>query len=151
TRVTAVLTFLGTLSYINRNSGVLFGMDTMQTILLFYLMVGPSGAALSVDRLVGRHPGAPARERAGGAAGGLPPRRAGAVGAGQLRAAAGADPLLLHLHGLRPVEAQGPGLVGADGHLVHAGQPGVLPDQLGPVQLRDAVPLRRPAAVPPRD
>ena len=29
---------------------VLFGMDTMMNILLFYLMIGNSGAALSVDR-----------------------------------------------------------------------------------------------------
>jgi hypothetical protein len=33
----------------------LFGMDTMMNILLFYLMIGNSGAALSVDRLIARY------------------------------------------------------------------------------------------------
>src|SRR5262249_24749808 len=33
----------------------LYGMDTMMNLLLLYLMIGPSGAALSVDRLVVRY------------------------------------------------------------------------------------------------
>jgi len=33
----------------------LFGMDTMMNILIFYLMIGNSGAALSVDRLIARY------------------------------------------------------------------------------------------------
>lgn len=55
TRVTSVLTWLGVLSYIHRTNHVLFGMDTMMNILIIYLMVGNSGAALSVDRLIARY------------------------------------------------------------------------------------------------
>jgi hypothetical protein len=54
TRLTAVLTWFAAMSYIHRAPPVLFGMDTMLTILLLYLMIGPSGAALSVDRLLAR-------------------------------------------------------------------------------------------------
>lgn len=54
TRLTSVLTWMTTLWYIHRNPVVLFGVDTMQTIILLYLMIGPSGAALSVDRLISR-------------------------------------------------------------------------------------------------
>lgn len=51
TRVTSVITWLAALSYIHRSQQVLFGMDTMMSILLFYLMIGNCGAALSLDRL----------------------------------------------------------------------------------------------------
>jgi hypothetical protein len=54
TRVTSVLTWLSILSYINRAQTSLFGMDTIMNLLVFYLMIGPSGAALSVDRLLSR-------------------------------------------------------------------------------------------------
>ena len=54
TRITSALTWFGSLCYIHRNPTVLFGMDTMMTILLLYLMIGPSGAAFSVDRLIAR-------------------------------------------------------------------------------------------------
>jgi hypothetical protein len=54
TRLTAVLSWLGAVSYINRSSITLFGGDTMLNILLIYLMIAPSGAALSVDRLLAR-------------------------------------------------------------------------------------------------
>ncbi len=54
TRVTSVLTWLAAVSYIHRTQQVLFGMDTMMNILLFYCMIGNSGAALSIDRLVNR-------------------------------------------------------------------------------------------------
>jgi len=54
TRLTAVLTWLAALSYIQRAPTTLFGQDTMMNILLLYLMIGPSGAALSVDRLLQR-------------------------------------------------------------------------------------------------
>jgi hypothetical protein len=54
TRITSVLTWIGQLCYIHRTTQVLFGVDTMMTILLFYLMIGPSGAAYSVDRLIAR-------------------------------------------------------------------------------------------------
>ena len=55
TRVTSVLTWLAVVGYIHRTQQVLFGMDTMMNILLFYLMIGNSGAALSVDRLIARY------------------------------------------------------------------------------------------------
>jgi hypothetical protein len=54
TRLTSALTWFGTLSYIHRNNTMLFGVDTMITILLLYLMIGPSGAAYSVDNLIRR-------------------------------------------------------------------------------------------------
>jgi hypothetical protein len=55
TRVTSVLTWLAAVGYIHRTQQVLFGMDTMMNILLIYLMIGNSGAALSVDRLIARY------------------------------------------------------------------------------------------------
>jgi hypothetical protein len=54
TRVTSVLTWLAVLSYIQRGPTTLFGMDTMMLILIIYLAIGPSGAALSLDRLIER-------------------------------------------------------------------------------------------------
>jgi hypothetical protein len=63
TRVTGALTWLAALSYINRSQAVLFGMDTMMNILLVYLVIGPSGAALSVDRLIARFRAARAAQR----------------------------------------------------------------------------------------
>ncbi len=50
TRITSILTWLAAMSYLNRNPQVLFGQDTMMNILLIYLMIANSGAALSVDR-----------------------------------------------------------------------------------------------------
>jgi hypothetical protein len=55
TRVTSVLVWLACVGYIHRTQQVLFGMDTMMNILLIYLMIGNSGAALSVDRLIARY------------------------------------------------------------------------------------------------
>jgi len=54
TRVTSVLVWIACVGYIHRTQQVLFGMDTMMNILLFYLMIGNSGAALSLDRLIAR-------------------------------------------------------------------------------------------------
>ena len=54
TRITAALTWFGALCYIHRASASLFGVDTMMTVLLLYLMIGPSGAVLSVDRVLAR-------------------------------------------------------------------------------------------------
>jgi hypothetical protein len=54
TRVTSALTWLAALSYYHRSEITLFGVDTMQNILLLYLMIGPSGAALSLDRFISR-------------------------------------------------------------------------------------------------
>ncbi len=55
TRITSVLVWLAIVGYIHRTQQVLFGMDTMMNILVFYLMVGNCGAALSLDRLVARY------------------------------------------------------------------------------------------------
>ncbi len=55
TRVTAVLTWIGMISYIQRGQTTLFGMDTMMNLLVLYLTIAPCGAALSVDRLIGRY------------------------------------------------------------------------------------------------
>jgi hypothetical protein len=54
TRLTSALTWITSLWYIHRDPVLLFGVDTMMVILLLYLMIGPSGAALSVDRLIAR-------------------------------------------------------------------------------------------------
>jgi hypothetical protein len=61
TRVTSVLTWVGAMCYLQRAPTLLFGMDTMMNILLIYLMIGPSGAAVSVDSWLRRR-----RERAEG-------------------------------------------------------------------------------------
>ncbi len=55
TRVTSVLTWLACVSYIHRSQQVLFGMDTMMNLLLIYLMIGNSGGAFSLDRLIARY------------------------------------------------------------------------------------------------
>ena len=55
TRVTSVMTWALSLTYIHRSPVILFGQDTMQTILLTYLMIGPSGAAFSLDALRARY------------------------------------------------------------------------------------------------
>ncbi len=54
TRFTAALSWFATMCYVQRNPTILFGVDTMTMILLLYLMIGPSGAAFSVDRLIAR-------------------------------------------------------------------------------------------------
>ena len=67
TRVTGVLTWVAAIGYLHRTQHVLFGMDTMMNILLFYLMIGNSGAALSVDRVIARYRAARASLRNTGA------------------------------------------------------------------------------------
>jgi Vitamin K-dependent gamma-carboxylase len=66
TRLTSVVTWFAVLSFIHRDPASLFGADTMMAVLLLYLMIGPSGAALSVDRLLtswwARRRGLPAPE-----------------------------------------------------------------------------------------
>lgn len=54
TRITAAITWFACLSYIHRNSSVLFGVDTMMNIVLIYLMIAPSGAVFSLDRVIAR-------------------------------------------------------------------------------------------------
>jgi hypothetical protein len=52
TRISAPITWFSQLCYIHRAPTALFGVDTMSNIVLIYCMIGPSGAALSVDRLI---------------------------------------------------------------------------------------------------
>ena len=66
TRVTSVVVWIGVVGYIHRTQQVLFGMDTMMNVLLFYLMIGNSGAALSLDRLIARYRAARASLRRAG-------------------------------------------------------------------------------------
>ncbi len=49
TRLTTVLAWIINLQYIHRSPQTLFGMDTMTTLGLFYLMIGPAGARFSLD------------------------------------------------------------------------------------------------------
>lgn len=53
-RVMAVLAFLVTVSYANRVPQAWFGLDDINALLSMYLMVGPCGAAYSVDRWLAR-------------------------------------------------------------------------------------------------
>lgn len=65
TRITSVLTWLAAISFIHRADVVLYGQDTMMNLLLIYMMIGPSGAALSLDRLIARFRIIRAAQRAG--------------------------------------------------------------------------------------
>lgn len=55
TKVTGILVWLAALSYLHRTQQVLFGVDVMMNIALLYLIIGPSGATLSIDRLIQRY------------------------------------------------------------------------------------------------
>jgi hypothetical protein len=48
-RVTSVLAFLITVSYMHRAAGALFGLDQINVMLAMYLMIGPCGAYYSLD------------------------------------------------------------------------------------------------------
>jgi hypothetical protein len=54
TRLTSVLTWIGVLQYVERSQQTLFGMDSMIVLAAFYLMIGPAGAALSLDHWLAR-------------------------------------------------------------------------------------------------
>jgi uncharacterized membrane protein YphA (DoxX/SURF4 family) len=54
TRITSVIVWAGYLSYVHRTPIAVYGLDAMMALLLLYLMIGPSGAALSVDRWLAR-------------------------------------------------------------------------------------------------
>jgi hypothetical protein len=54
TRLTSALTWFAYLNYVHRMPAMLFGVDVMTNIVLIYMMIGPSGAALSVDQLIAR-------------------------------------------------------------------------------------------------
>lgn len=58
-RTMSVLAFLLTVSYAHRAVGALFGLDQINILLAMYLMVGPSGAAYSIDRWRNGTPSAP--------------------------------------------------------------------------------------------
>ncbi|MBW3595911.1 MAG: HTTM domain-containing protein [Planctomycetes bacterium] len=49
TRVVAVLAWLMAVAYCHRLIGAMFGLDTTNTMIALYLMVGPAGAVWSVD------------------------------------------------------------------------------------------------------
>jgi hypothetical protein len=50
TRVAAVLAWIISVSYVNRLTGTLFGLDQINVFIATYLMVGDSGGVWSVDR-----------------------------------------------------------------------------------------------------
>jgi len=54
TRYTSVLTWIATLSYIQRSPYSLFGMDTMSTILVTYMMLAPCDKAFALDSFLER-------------------------------------------------------------------------------------------------
>ena len=54
TRITSVLTFGIVISYVHRAPFALFGLDQLNTLLALYLMVGPAGAAYSLDNIFQR-------------------------------------------------------------------------------------------------
>lgn len=66
TRVTSVMSWALSLTYIHRGQISLFGQDTMQTILITYLMIAPSGATLSIDAIRARFRAAKAKLATGG-------------------------------------------------------------------------------------
>ena len=53
-RLTSALTWFFYVNYAHRNPAMLFGVDVMTNIVLLYTTIGPSGAALSIDRLIAR-------------------------------------------------------------------------------------------------
>jgi hypothetical protein len=54
TRVSGVISWIAALSYVHRAGYVLFGMDVMMNICMIYLIIGPSGAAYSLDRWIAK-------------------------------------------------------------------------------------------------
>jgi hypothetical protein len=54
TRIISALAWVLMLGYLHRAPATLFSMDVLLALVLLYLMVGPSGAALSLDRLIAR-------------------------------------------------------------------------------------------------
>ena len=57
TRLTSVLALLLAISFAHRVPAALFGLDQINVMLTLYLAIGPSGAALSVDRWRARQRG----------------------------------------------------------------------------------------------
>lgn len=50
TRPMALVTWVGAMAYVQRANSTVFGMDTMMMIVLLYLLLGPCGDTLSLDR-----------------------------------------------------------------------------------------------------
>lgn len=59
TRLTSWLAFIVAVSYVHRVPEALFGLDKINCMLTFYLALGPSGRALSLDRWLASRRGAP--------------------------------------------------------------------------------------------
>jgi hypothetical protein len=57
TRVTGALALFVAISYVNRVPAALFGLDQINIMLTLYLTIGPSGAALSLDRWLSQRRG----------------------------------------------------------------------------------------------
>ena len=57
TRVTGVLAAAFVISYANRATGALFGLDQISAFLTLYLAIGNSGGAYSIDSWLGRKTG----------------------------------------------------------------------------------------------
>ncbi len=57
TRTTGILAYLLTVSYANRASGALFGLDQMNAFLVMYLAIAPCGVCLSLDSMLRRRRG----------------------------------------------------------------------------------------------
>lgn len=57
TRITGVLSFLFTISYINRAHTMLFGLDQINGFLAMYIGLGPAGLCYSVDSWLKRRKG----------------------------------------------------------------------------------------------
>jgi hypothetical protein len=53
-RLTSVIVWIGHLSFIARSYVTAYGLDTILALLTFYLMLGPSGRAISLDALIRR-------------------------------------------------------------------------------------------------
>ncbi len=54
TRITGFVTWAAIIGFAHRLPTFVFGMDSIMAILAFYLMIGPSGATLSVDNAIAR-------------------------------------------------------------------------------------------------
>jgi hypothetical protein len=53
-RISSIVVWMGHLSYIQRSHDIWFGMDTIVLMITLYLMFAPTGATLSLDRLIQR-------------------------------------------------------------------------------------------------
>jgi hypothetical protein len=71
-RVTSVLAALIVIAYAHRVPGALFGLDQINGLLALYLMLGPCGAAFSLDALWRRPPGLRGSNPETGRSGDLP-------------------------------------------------------------------------------